>query len=280
MHAMEEQHRSLVKAMIARMRARKRGELTGGPSGPAGHLTSFRNGMSELIDALARAVGPERLATGTPAESITYESPGNFIVHAPGESISTRSVVLATPAWNAAPLVKKFAPDLSDLLSGISGAAAAVVALGFRRDEVAHPLKGFGFLVPRGQGLRILGSLWTSSVFENRAPDDHVLLRTILGGAHSPELVDRDDDALITLVREDLRTAMGITAEPAFSRIYRYPRGIPQYETGHADRLTKIYDCCATFPGLFVAGNSYEGIAVNSCVKTAIPVATSIVASR
>jgi len=283
MHEMEQNYRSLVRAMLARQWRRKRrdapGDRVGGPAGPAGHLTSFKSGMAELIAGLVRAVGPDRIAFGNGARSVEFLGPNRFrVALADGTAREASAAVIAVPAWDAAPLVRGMDGGLGGTLEQIPGAPVAVVALAFRRAEVAHPMDGFGFLVPRGEGLRILGSLWTSSIFPGRAPEGFVLLRTMVGGAHSPEYVGLDDERLVALVREDLRTAMGIEAEPVLSRIYRYGRGIPQYLVGHAERLRRIEAACARLAGLHVAGNSYEGIAVNSCIRTAGPLAERLLA--
>ena len=280
MHEMDVAYGSLVRAMIDRLRDRKSGARTGGPAGPAGHLTSFAGGMSDLIAALEGAVGRDRITVGTAISGITSTGPWDFTLHsAGGTQRHAAAVVLAVPAWNAAGLVRDFLPQVSATMARIPGAPVAVVALGFRRGEVEHPLDGFGFLVPRGEGLTVLGSLWTSSIFPQRAPDGHVLLRTIVGGAHRPELAARDDAALYDLVRNDLRAALGVDTGPVLRRVYRYPRGIPQYVVGHQERLDRILSACSQNPGLYVAGNSYAGIAVNACVKAAAPLAEQVLAA-
>jgi oxygen-dependent protoporphyrinogen oxidase len=138
------------------------------------------------------------------------------------------------------------------------------------------PPRGFGFLVPRGQGVRILGCLWTSSIWNGRAPDDHVLLRTMIGGAHDPGAVDLADDELLAIVREDLSQTMGLTVEPVFFRAFRHRVGIPQYPPGHTARLARIDGILDRHPGLFVSGSSYGGISVNHCVAEAPEVARRV----
>jgi oxygen-dependent protoporphyrinogen oxidase len=154
-----------------------------------------------------------------------------------------------------------------------------VVALGYDRATLGHPLDGFGFLVPRGEGLRMLGALWDSSVYPGRAPEGRALVRVMLGGAHDPAAIALDDDAVLRITREELRTAMGITAAPTFVRIFRHPVGIPQYTVGHLARLERIDTGLSALPGLFVAGNSYRGIAINACVAEAGPLAARVIGS-
>ena len=280
MHEMESAHGSLVRAMLARMRDRQSGRLagpSGGPSGPAGHLTSFLGGMEELIDALVDVLGPDRVTCDSPVSWIAHDGPKRLRLRfGDGEERSASAVVIATPAWNAGPLIDGIASQAADTLREIPGAPIAVVALGFRRSEFEHSLDGFGFLVPRGEGLSILGSLWTSSVFPGRADEDHVLLRTMVGGAHEPDALALSDAKLVELARNDMALAMGVRAEPAFRRVYRSPKGIPQYVSGHEQRVAVVEDACRSLPGLYVAGNSYRGIAVNSCIRDAGPLADRI----
>ncbi len=279
MHEMESAHGSLIRAMIARLRERRLGEQVGGPAGPAGHLTSFVGGMSDLVAGLCSAVGRHRIRLATPVSELTPRPGGGVdLALADGGTSHADAAVVAVPAWDAVPIVGGSAPGMARELGDIPGAGLSVVAAGFNESDLPAPLDGFGFLVPPAEGLDVLGCLWTSSIFPGRAPDGSVLLRTMVGGAHRPELNDLDDDALVALVLDSLRATMGVTAEPTFQRICRYPRGIPQYTVGHSRRVAGIEAACRQMPGLYVAGNSYAGIAVNSCVKEAGPLAERVIA--
>ena len=135
-----------------------------------------------------------------------------------------------------------------------------------RRAGSIRPLDGFGFLVPRGEGIAILGALWDSSIYAGRAPEGRSLIRVMIGGAHDPAAITLDDEALIGLARADLQTTMRLTIEPVFTRVFRHPGGIPQYTVGHLARLASIEHRLAAHPGLFLAGNSYRGVSINACV--------------
>jgi oxygen-dependent protoporphyrinogen oxidase len=163
--------------------------------------------------------------------------------------------------------------ELAEALEGIPSAALAVVHLGYRRDALGRHPEGFGFLVPRGQGPRILGALWPSCMFDDRAPDGSMLTTVMVGGAHDPKGAQLDDRKLLRLVREDLRMTVGIHADPYFVRIIRHPRGIPQYTLGHTRRVQAIERRLAAFPGLWITGNSLRGVSINSCVTEAPGVA-------
>jgi len=144
-----------------------------------------------------------------------------------------------------------------------------VAATGHRRESVAHPLDGFGFLIPRTQGIRILGSIWTSSIFEQRAPEGYVQFRTMLGGAGDPSVMDLSDDQVLDVVRRELSPLIGLAGEPAFVRVYRWKHGIPQFTLGHRERRARLEQLASGHPGLHLVGNAYYGVGLNDCVKMA-----------
>jgi oxygen-dependent protoporphyrinogen oxidase len=272
MAEMEARYGSLVRAMMAMRRQRR---ASGGPAGPGGRLTSFREGMEELIRALAHRLGAS-LMTGTAVRTLERVGAGYVVTLASGQRVEAPAVVLACPAPRAAGLVGGLDDALADLLSGIPTAPLVVVATAYRLEDLGEAPHGFGFLVPRGQGVRILGCLWSSSIWKGRAPEGMVLLRTMLGGAHDPDAVGLDDAELLAVVAEDLRRTMRLVAKPVRTWIWRHPLGIPQYVPGHTRRLDRIAARLASHPGLFLAGNSYRGISVNQCVAEAAQMAERI----
>ena len=193
-----------------------------------------------------------------------------------GAQHSAEAVVLTGPPAHAAGLTASFDTTLSTTLREIPSAPMTVVCLGFSRAELDHPLDGFGFLVPRGEGIRSLGALWDSSVYAGRADRDHALIRVMLGRAHDPAAPSLSDDELAGIARADLRTTMGLTTVPMFTRVIRHTIGIPQYTEGHLERLVRIERRLEEWPGLFVAGNGYRGVAINACVADAVPLARKI----
>jgi oxygen-dependent protoporphyrinogen oxidase len=288
MAAMEEKHGGLVKAMVAGMKkkraARKeaaarraRGEAVeeltrpGGPAGPGGTLTSFREGLDALPMALARELGGI-LRTGVEVTAVTRDGPGGrpWRVHlAEGEAIEADAVLVGLPSPKARPLLEEVDPTLSGIVGQIRTAPLAVVAVAYDAETMGGAPDGFGFLVPRGTGPRILGCLWDSSVFPGRAPEGKVLLRAMIGGAHDPAAMLLTNDELRARVLDDLRLTMGLEAEPLFSRVYRWRLGIGQYTVGHLDRIQRIEDRLATLPGLWLAGSSFYGISMNACIEKA-----------
>jgi protoporphyrinogen/coproporphyrinogen III oxidase len=277
MWKMERDYGTLVKAMLAkRKEAKARGEASGGPAGPGGHLTSFRDGLEELIDGLARAVGPALRLRAPAAWVMDMGVRGFRVVPAEGAPIDADAVVLACPSWHAASMVAEMDAEMAGTLAAIPSASLAVVHLGYREGELPSRPDGFGYLVPQGEGLRTLGTLWSSSIFPGRAPEGYALLTSMVGGARDPEAVTLAEDRLVEIARGDLRRTMGIETTPAFVRVFRHPRGIPQYALGHMARLEAIDRRLAAHPGLQLCGNSYRGISVNACVEEAPKIAEAV----
>jgi oxygen-dependent protoporphyrinogen oxidase len=196
-----------------------------------------------------------------------------------GGRVVTEKVVLAIPAYAAAEILKDLDDGLSRELAEIPYAAVSVVAMAWRREDMPHPLNGFGFVVPMAEGQEILGTLWDSSVFSQRAPDSHVLLRSMVGGARRPDLALRPDAEIIESVRAVTARLTGATAAPELVKIVRHEKAIPQYVAGHADRLTRIEARRAALSGLFLTGNAYLGVGLNDCTANAKRVAEAVVES-
>jgi protoporphyrinogen/coproporphyrinogen III oxidase len=271
MRAMEDDHGSLTRALLRR---RKGGG--GGPGGPGGRLTTFRGGgMGRLPGALADALG-ERLRLGTPVARLARSAAGFEVTTAGGERITARSLVVATHAGAAARLVAELTPHAGAPLTAIPSAGVRVVALGYARHDVPHPLEGFGFLVPPDEPSRILGVLFTSSTFPEQAPEGHVLVRVLAGGVDDPEMLELDDESALAVVRAELRRILGIDAEPAMVRQVVWKRAIPQYVVGHRERVAAVERELAQVPGLFLAGNAYRGVGVNDAIRDGMRAARSV----
>jgi protoporphyrinogen/coproporphyrinogen III oxidase len=278
MWEMEARYGGLLKAMLAKRRERR--AASGAPMGaPGGQLTSFIGGIEDLVHALVRALGP-RVQTGGAVRRVhprRLGAPEGWLVDLDdGRRLDADVVVLAGSAASSATLVDGFDGELARVLRQIPSAPLAVVCLGYETARLDTPLDGFGFLVPRSEGLGILGALWDSSMYENRAPTGHSLIRVMIGGAHDPSAVALEDEALVDRARADLQTTMNLSIEPVFTHVFRHPTGIPQYTLGHLDRLARIDDALTRYPGLFLAGNSYRGVSINACVADAAPLAARV----
>lgn len=273
---LERDYGGLFKALwrLGRERRRARGS---GPAGPGGTLTSFRGGVRTLVETLAAALG-DAMVLGAPVRRVERTASGyRVLAGTPERDIPASAVVLACPAYEAARMCGDLAPSLAGELDAIPYAPVTVVATAYARADVPHPLDGFGFLVPGREGRPILGTLWDSSVFGDRAPEGHVLLRTMVGGARRPDLAGMPDRDLLDAVRMQLRDFLGVRAEPTRVWIHRHDRGIPQYEVGHGDRLARMDAALRGLPGLFLCHNAYRGIALNDCAREARATAGAVV---
>lgn len=265
--ALEREHGSLVRGALAARKMR----AAAGPSG----LVSLRGGMGQLIDRLAASLGAERLRHGTGVEAIERldaASGGAYRLRcAGGHVVEARRVIVATPAFIAAPLLEPLAPAAASSLDAIPYAPVAVVALGYRRDAVAHPLDGFGFLCPDQEDRPALGCLFSSTVYPGlRAPEEHVLLRFLMGGRRHPERADGADDALVAAASAEAEALLGARGAPVVTDVIRWPRGIPQYEIGHRARVAAAEAALATAaPGIVLTGNAYHGVSLNDCAARA-----------
>ena len=284
--AMEAEHGSLVRAMLAKMRTRRTdaGDQTraGGPAGPGGTLTSFRRGLSTLIDRLARELHDtihidSSVATIEPVGSSRNTAEWR-VVTTGGRTYHANAIVAAIPATRAAPFLTAIDRTLGEAVDAIPAASLAVLALGYDAAAIGGSPDGFGFLIPRREGLRALGCLWDSSIFPGRAPKDKVLMRVMIGGAHDPAAVELDDESLLTIAAAELKTTMGLTAAPSFTRVYRHPLGIAQYVRGHQARLETIHSRLGERPGLWIAGSSFYGISMNACIEQARSQAEQVLA--
>jgi oxygen-dependent protoporphyrinogen oxidase len=243
-------------------------------------LQSFRDGNEALIRALANSLG-SALCLGTRVTAIgaSPHSEGfriSAVEHGSERQFAARNLILAIPTNAAAALVAALSPELSRPLDAIEYAPVAVVSLVYRKSDVARDLDGFGFLIPRSAGLQVLGSVWNSSLFPSRAPEDHVLLTSFVGGATNPGSLRLTSAQLIDLVHHEIGPILQAAQPPVGSHVSLYERAIPQYNLGHAARLEAIEKGRSRFPGLFFTGNYLRGPAIGACVEQAQAVAAEV----
>jgi protoporphyrinogen/coproporphyrinogen III oxidase len=268
LHSLEQKYGSLIKGQI--LGARERRNSAEKSKNIAGSF-SFRCGMQTLTDALANSTG--RIETGVHVRRIERGADGIWIAAGArgGEPVlrRARAIVLALPAHESAKLMRELWPAATRGLAAIEYAPVASVATAYRRADVRHSLAGFGFLVPKKESRRILGSLFSSSMFPGRAPQGIVLLTTFVGGMRNPGLPANSDGALGALVHEELAALVGATNPPVWIDITRWPAAIPQYNLGHAERVRPVEDAERALPGLFFCGSYRGGVSVGDCIKSA-----------
>ncbi len=269
MREMEDEHGSLFKAMMAKAKAaRAAGKKSGGPAGPGGWLTSFRGGLYRIIERFEELYR-DSIQCSSPLKSITRSGEFLRVATADGTTLEARHIVLATPSYVAADVVRNLSPTLHEALGRIKYAPIAVVCLGYDASQVKRSVEGFGFLVPQKEGRRILGSIWTSSIFADRAPQGKVQFRTMLGGDGDHDSIRLDDTKLTELASNDLAEIMGISGRPETVKVYRWQYGIPQYHIGHRAVMDVVEGELKALGQLHLASNAYYGIGLNDCVKQA-----------
>lgn len=312
---MEREHGSLIRAMmrLAKQRRQKgvtddssgpgEGERTGeeaplarsalssrsrprsGPAGPGGILISFTDGLETIVARLAERLG-RAVRTGCAALSVEDmrgrgRSAATYRIHyreAGREAfMDADAVVIALPAYAAKEVVRPLEPEVSALLGEIPYAPLVVVGLGFRVSDLPQPPDGFGFLVPHQERRSILGSLWCSSIFPGRAPEGHVLTRSMVGGYRAGQALDLDDQELVRTVLDEYQALMGWRASPVYVNIIRHPQAIPLYTIGHLKRLERIEQVLGRHTGVYLTGNALRGVALNDCTREALAVARRVV---
>jgi len=264
---LEREHRSVIYGMW--QASRKRPQDAKDASGARWSLfVTLRGGMQTMVETLTGRLAPNTLRQGLAVEKVRRENGQWQIMCQGGESLSADGVILATPAFHTAQLVKDLDLPLAEQLGSISYSSAATVNMAFRREHIPHRLNGFGFVVPHIEKRKIIAGSFSSVKYAGRAPDGHVLLRAFVGGALQAELFERDDQEIAHMVRDELRQLLGVTTPPLFARVARYPRSMPQYLVGHLKLIESIERKVDQHPALALAGNAYRGVGIADCVRS------------
>ena len=262
----ERQYGSLVKGVQQELRDQPRGGSL---------FLSFRDGMQTLTDALEAAVtGQVNIVQG---EATAVERNGDgWRVRVGAETISASNVVLCCPAHVNARLLEASAPPLADELAAIPYSSAILVMLVYQRDALDHAPEGFGFLVPRGERKTIAAATLVHTKFPVRIRPGLAALRAFIVGRRAVELAHAPEADVIALVRDDYQRLMNVTAQPLFRTFHRWPNSMPQYVVGHAARVARIFRHLADYPGLFLAGNAFDGVGIPDCLRRAREIAQHI----
>jgi oxygen-dependent protoporphyrinogen oxidase len=281
---LEEKYGSVIRGAMKQRRKSEGGSTGESPAKESGErpsLCNFRAGISALVAALAGKLGDAaradaeitaiRRSTVT-AFDVDYRAGGRF------ESGSFAALVLATPAAETGSLLRGLDPRFAAILGKIEYASVAQVSAGSRLDQIKqrqakNGLNGFGFLVPRSEWVHLLGTVWNSSLFPNRAPEGMACFTSFLGGMTDAEIVSRDPDEIAAVAHSELSSVLGITGAPVAQRVSRWQRALPQYNVGHRELTAELHSLCAGTPGLFLAGNYFGGPALGACVEYANKVA-------
>ena len=285
LHEAEQASGSILRGVLKVLKARKAANENHAGPREKPVLQTFQEGNESLIRGLAQQLG-DQLTCGVEVLSIEPLDPGRepqaprfrIALRTPRgqEIVQAERLVLATPTNVSARLLAPLDAAFETQLAPVEYSGVAVVSLGYRKEDIADPLTGFGFLVPRSSGLSVLGTVWNSSLFPGRAPAGHALLTSFVGGATNPDAIRQTPSELATQVHRENGVILKIKNAPVFTNVTIWPRAIPQYNLGHTARLAALNEIRSRFPGLYFSGNFLLGPAIGSCVEHAMQVANDI----
>ena len=269
LYALEEEYGGLIKGQILGSRERKK---RAEQSKDRARMFAFKSGMQTFPETLGDALGTN-VITGSTAERIrrigkrdrkTYEIKG--MRKGRPFKLLADAVITAIPSYLTAPLIAPLDNVVAESLKNIYYPPVVEVFLGFKTSDIRMPLDGFGFLVPAKEHRKILGTIWSSSLFPGRAPQGFAALTTFVGGSRQPELTEESDERIVGIVSEELSSIMGVSGKPVFRRIARWQHAIPQYNLGHLSIIEQVERFEQRHPGMFVSGNFRGGISVGDCI--------------
>ena len=273
---LEQKYGGLIRGFMAVAKEKKKAGSGGKvEAGPGGTLMSFENGMYSLIRTLSDFLG-ERLVTGKRLVETEKTAHGYSLNFADGTQAEADCLVITAPAHDMAAAIRNLDSNIAMQLNDIAYPALSVVAFGFRREQLTRDLNLFGFLIPAKEKRKILGTLFDTSIFPNRAAQDRVLLRVMVGGARAQELAMLPDEKLVSLAQAELAAIADVKAEPELVKIYRWEKAIPQYHVNHHRKIDMIESALAQHKGLYLGGNAFRGVAVNDCIGNGFRLADQI----
>jgi len=271
---MEAKHGSLGRAMLS---ARKK--MSAAQKAPAPPLfSSLKQGMQQMVDALVARVDPNAVRFSSEVHSVIAQDSG-WTVSAGYQSDHFDGLIIATPASAAATLLQMADESLSRELSEVRYSSSVTVTLGYDENVRRSLPPGFGFLVPRSEGRRMLAATFVHNKFPHRAPENRALVRCFLGGARDEQILQSSEAEILQIVRDELRQIIKLDAEPLFAGIYKWKGAMAQYGVGHLERLQRIETLRQRLPGLALAGNAFTGIGVPDCVRSGKQAALRVLAA-
>ncbi len=257
-----------------------------GSAAPLPMFMTLRQGLGQMVDAVAQALTDGQVCMGKRVVRVEHvdvppdsDEPRYHVHTADGDTFTADAVVLATPSYVSADLLKSIHPQLVDALLGIPYVTTATVSMGFQFEDIGRPFDGFGFVIPRKEHRQITGCTWTSTKFNHRTPSDRLLLRCFIGGPGHEELAELPDDELVAMARKELQAIMGLNAAPVLTRVFRWSKANPQYLVGHLDRVREIHAMCDSLPGMVVTGSAFDGVGVPDCIHQGQKAAKKVLAS-
>jgi oxygen-dependent protoporphyrinogen oxidase len=280
LRALERTHGGILKGAAA---TRKEVAQRKGQPEPRKGFLSFDDGMAVLIEAAvdkAQANGTQ-IHLGAGCTGIVRNEEARTFTVTIEEQGATRTetfdgVVVAVPAWVAAPLIREVAPVASETLASIEHSPSGLIAVAFPESQLTRPLKGYGYVVPRVEGRNVTAMTWVSSKWPNRAPAGQVLVRVFVGRAGREEVLQNDDDGLVSVALAELRDVLGLSVSPSLTRVQRWNKAMPQYTMGHLDRVDRIVSSIAHIPGIEIAGNMLRGVGIPDSITSGETAASNL----
>jgi len=272
---LERRHGSLVRGMWSSPRP-----ATGPGEPPPAAFYSLRGGLREVVTALVARLRPGAVRTRAPVRAVARDGNAFALALEDGERVEAARVIVAAPGPRIAPALEGLVPEVARTIGAIPFASSATVLLGYRREDVAHPLDGYGMLVPRTEGLRTTAVSFVSTKFSSRAPEGHVLLRGFLGGVRDGNVLSLSDDEMAATVRREMAGVLGLRGEPVLTRIFRWPGGTPQLEVGHLARIAEAEGKAAEVPGLHLTGAGLRSTGIPDAVAEATRAAEAAAEAR
>jgi oxygen-dependent protoporphyrinogen oxidase len=271
---MEEKYGSLSRAMLA---AHNKMRAMAGKQAPRPLFSSLKDGMQQMVDAITARLDHSSFRMNARVRGVYLENDRWRVAIDMGATEIFDAVILATPANVAGALLEAVDRDLAEDLLGVTYSSSVTVTLGYHMDQLKHLPPGFGFLVPRSEGRRMLACTFVHNKFPHRAPADKGILRCFLGGARDEGVLNLTDEEIVDTVRAELKETVKLDARPMFERVYRWRGAMAQYESGHIARVARIEKCVKEIPGLELAGNAYHGIGVPDCIREGTNAANAVV---
>ena len=278
---LEQRYGSVIRGMMA---ARKNAPAipAGGPKRTM--FVSLKNGLGELVTTLTARLAQQgvelRLGCGVEALRVRSHQPGRWtydLILSDGSALSAEGLVLATPAYVTADLLRPLTPMAAGLLEMIPYASTATISLAYPVNAVAGAVEGFGFIVPRKEARDLIAATWTSLKWPYRAPADQVLVRCYVGGVGREGILQLDDEQLVSKIRAELLDLCGIRPEPVYLEVNRWPKAMPQYTIGHLDRLAQLDAALSRYGGLVITGAGYRGVGIPDCIREGAAAAGRII---
>ena len=264
---LEQEHGSLIRGLRRQDKQKRSQEAASGAR--YGLFTTPSGGLSSIVDVLRHRVeSGGRLLTNTRVLNLSGTAPIELHCEGAETSLTVDHVIVAAPAYRAAGLLEESNSDLADELNGIEYASSAVAITMHKLSDIKHRMDAFGLVIPRIENRRILAVSFPSRKFPDRAPDDAIQLRTFIGGALQPEVLEHSDDELLKIVQDELEEIFGVTGQALHAILSRHPRSMPQYHVGHLNRVRRIRMLEAALPNVHLAGNAYDGVGIPDCIAS------------